>query len=237
MATLSLIRIRFGSPSQIYQVKVPQWPEPVFVRGGNSSDTKVLYETLVTDEYDILAGLTPLRTIIDGGANIGITCLHFLHSHPEAKVIAVEPFADTFEVCRKNVTRYAGRVTAIHGAIWPHSGKISLDPQEQEWTNKVRALRDGEKGATEAVTMPSLIAAAGGSVDLLKLDVEGSEKEIFGPSAGEWLRFVRNIVIELHGPDCVERVFEALAPFDYESTHRDMVYCFRNLRVRTSSAA
>ena len=79
MSTLALIKIRFGSPTQIYEVKVPQWPDPVYVRGGTSSDTTVLYELLVTNEYGILDNLDPPTTIIDGGANIGLTCMYFLH--------------------------------------------------------------------------------------------------------------------------------------------------------------
>lgn len=70
----------------------------------------------------------------------------------------------------------------------------------------------GETGTAEAFTMKLLIAATGGSVDLLKLDVEGSEREIFGSGAGDWLPFVRNIVIELHGPDCSEIFFRRSPP-------------------------
>jgi FkbM family methyltransferase len=147
----------------------------------------------------------------------------------------VEPFADTFEICQKNLAPYSGRVTALKGAIWSHGGRVSLDPHPEEWANQVKAPDGSETGSAEAFTMTSLIAEAGGFVDLLKLDVEGSEKEIFGSGADEWLPFVRNIVIELHGPDCFERFFAALAPYEYELSNQDMVYCCRNLRPRKGS--
>jgi FkbM family methyltransferase len=235
MATLKLIRLRFGSPSQMYQLKVPQWTAPVYVRGGKSSDTTVLYEILVTDEYGMLAGIDEPRTIIDGGANIGLAAVYFLQRYPSASVISVEPFREAFEVCRKNLASYGARATAVQSAIWAHEGRVGLDPQGEDWINRVCAPAEGQSGTAEAVTMASLVKAAGGSVDLLKLDVEGSEKEIFGPGAREWLPFVRNIVIELHGQDCMDRVFEALAPYDYESSNRDMVYLFRNLRYRSAA--
>ena len=235
MSTLALIKIRFGSPTQIYEVKVPQWPDPVYVRGGTSSDTTVLYELLVTNEYGILDNLDPPTTIIDGGANIGLTCMYFLHRYPGSRIISIEPFAETFQVCQKNVARYANRATALHGAIWSHAGRVSLDPQGQDWINQVRAPVEGETATTEAITMASLIKRSGGSVDLLKLDVEGSEKEIFGSGAQEWLPFVRNIVVELHGQDCKDRVFGALASYEYELSNHDMVYFFRNLHARSTS--
>lgn len=81
--------------------------------------------------------------------------------------------------------------------------------------------------------MASLIARGrGAGVDLLKLDVEGGEREIFGPNSQEWLPSIANIVIELHGPECEARFFEALQPYDYDQTHRDSVYVCRNLRPR-----
>jgi len=236
-ATLSLIRIRLGSSDRIYPVKVPQWPEPVLVRGGNSTDTTVLYELLVTGEYDVLKALDPPRTIIDGGANIGLTALTFLERYPAAQVISVEPFPETFEVCQKNLARFGSRAVAVQGAIWPHAGRVCLDPQGEDWANRVRAEEDGHGSTVEAFTMSSLIAAAGGTVDLFKLDVEGSEKEIFGYGSEEWLPHVRNVIIEVHGPDCKDRVFEALAPYDYELSNHDNVYFCKNLRARRTTVA
>ncbi len=68
--TAALVRIRFGSPDRIYSLNIPQWQHPVYVRGGKSSDTTILYEMLVTNEYQ-LDKLESPATIIDGGANIG----------------------------------------------------------------------------------------------------------------------------------------------------------------------
>jgi len=232
--TAALIRIRLGSSNRVYPISIPRWHHPVYVRGGKSSDTTVLYEILVTNEYHLVEGLNSPRTIVDGGANIGLAAVYFLNRYPSVRVISVEPFAETFEVCEKNLAPYKGRATALKGAIWSHGGRVSLDPQWEDWVNKVRAPAPGETGTAEAITMPSLIATAGGFVDLLKLDVEGSEREIFGPGAKDWLPFVGNIVIELHGADCKERFFEALSPYEYEVSSRDMVYYCRNLRLRTS---
>jgi hypothetical protein len=54
-------------------------------------------------------------------------------------------------------------------------------------------------------------------IDLLKMDVEKAEKEIFSDHP-EWLGRVRNIVIELHGEPCAKSFFEAMSRYRYDRT-------------------
>jgi len=230
-AALSLVRIRMGSRRTVYELRVPQWPHPVYLRGGTSSDTVVLYEILVTDEYQHIGDLGSPKFIIDGGANIGLASAYLLNRYPAASIVAVEPDAETIEVCRRNLASFAGRVTIVHGAIWSRGGDLFLEPNHEEWATTVRSARAGEAASIKGSTMPELIALGGGRrLDLLKLDVEGSEREIFGPEAQEWLPSVDNMVIELHGPDCLERFSSAMAPYQSEMSNRDSVYVCRNIR-------
>lgn len=157
--------------------------------------------------------------IIDGGANIGAASLYLLNRYPTARVVAVEPDPANLELCRLNLAPYGDRVVLIHGAIWKSEGRLTLETGRQEW---VSSVRDDPSGSIEAFTMPSLIAKAGGRVDLLKLDIEGGESAIFGPNASEWLPSIRNIAIELHGEDHKARFFAALADYRFDlSLHRN----------------
>ena len=235
LATIRLVVIRFGSKDKIYRVRVPQWRHPVYVHGGQSTDSMVLYEILVTGEYNFAGGLGAPQTIIDGGANIGLAAVYFLNLYPSARTISVEPFESSVELCRKNLEPYGARATVVQAAIWPDEGSVSLAPHEQEsWANRVQSAPAGDNGSgsAQALTMRSLIALCGGSLDLLKLDVEGSEREIFAHGTEEWLPDVRNILVECHGKDCEERVFAALAPYEYEMTNSDAVYFLRHLRPK-----
>ena len=204
---------------------------------------EVLYEILVREEYAFANGLDSPKSVIDGGANIGLAAAYFLNRYPSARTISVEPFQGSVELCRKNLSPYAQRATVLHGAIWPDEGGVCLDPHGDWVNNQVRRAHPGENGSAKALTMGSLISLSGGSVDLLKLDVEGSEKEIFGPDAADWLPKVRNILIELHGPDCQSRFFDALASYEYEMSCRDKVnsplsvYFLKNLRPKQPSPA
>ena len=84
--------------------------------------------------------------------------------------------------------------------------------------------------------MGSLIELGGAeAADLLKVDIERAELEIFGETAKAWLPRVRNICIELHGPDCEEAFFSALADFDYELDHAGELTICRNIQPKTEA--
>jgi FkbM family methyltransferase len=213
---LQLVRIRLtGTERQKYALRIPGFAHPVYIRGGQSSDAIALYEVLVTKEYALTAQLDSPAFIIDGGANCGMASLYFLNRYPKAKVVAVEPAPANLELCQLNLTPYGDRVTLIQGAIWKTAGRLALELGEHEWNNRVRDDQS-QAGTVEAFTIPSLISRGSGKVDLLKLDIEGSEGEIFASDTQEWLPKVRNIAIELHGDDCKDRFLAALKGYQYD---------------------
>lgn len=235
-ATLQLVRIRLAAGKHTtYSVRIPKYPYAITIRGGQSTDAWALYELLVMQEYALVADLDSPAFIIDGGANIGIASLYFLNQYPAVHIVAVEPSPANFEILSKNLAPYAEQVTLIQGAIWKSSGRLRLEPgREGEWRTSVRCVDSGESGSVEAFTVPALMAYGNGIVDLLKLDIEGSESEVFGPEAQQWLPAVRNIAIELHSKQCADRFFGALAGYQYDlhKHHKDNVIVCRNLRAR-----
>jgi FkbM family methyltransferase len=215
---LQLVRIGISSRRETtYRLRIPGYPHPVFIRGGDSSDAVVLYEVLALEVYAESGNLRPDSFIIDGGANIGMASLYFLNRYPRARVVAVEPDPSTFELCRKNLEPYGDRVVLINGAIWKAAGRLALDVAKEE---RQTSVREDQAGTVEAFTIETLRGFGGGTIDLLKLDVEGAEKEIFGPGVQEWLPAVRNILIELHGDDTKDRFFSALEEYRYDVSLR-----------------
>lgn len=214
VSMLRLVAIRLtGTREKVYTLRIPGYAHPVCIRGGTSSDAIALYETLVTGEYCLTTTLDSSVFIIDCGANVGMASLYFLNKYPEARVVAVEPDDSNLEVLRMNLAPYGNRTTIVHGAVWKNDGRLALQAGRQEWVTRVR---DDQSGSVEAFALPSLMPPGTGSVDLLKVDIEGSELEVFGPEARQWLPRVRNIAIELHGEDCKDRFFDALKGFRYE---------------------
>jgi len=181
---------------------------PLWCRHG-TSDTDVFGQIFVYREYRCLDDVSDAKLIIDCGANVGFSAAYFLTRFPGAHVIAIEPDEDNFNSLARNLAPYSPRLTALHKGIWsrPAGLVISEAPfgDNREWAVTVRETRDDERPTLEAITIPSLIPE-GGRVSILKVDIEGSEREVFSGNC-DWLDAVDNLVIELHGADC-EVVFK-----------------------------
>lgn len=152
------------------------------------------------------------RTIIDIGANVGYGSLRFAREFPEAKIIAVEPAQQNLIQLRKNCSSYPN----IHlecCAMWPRSGWVRIDNMKVDH-NAFQIIEDPE-GDIPAIGMIDLLSKHRiDRADLLKIDIEGSEKALFDDSgAREWLLHVGMLLIETHDrmvPGCSESVLRAI---------------------------
>jgi FkbM family methyltransferase len=171
-------------------------------------------------EYDPVQVSSP-RLILDLGANIGVSAAYFLSRFPTATVIAVEPDANNFEQCKRNLQPYGDRAVLLQGAVWSHKCYLKIHSYPagggKEWAVTVTESPLPEAATIEAFDVPAVCALVDfpGPIDLLKVDIEGSEKAVFA-EPGAWLWRVRNICIELHGPDCDEVFLKALKPWRCE---------------------
>ncbi len=193
------------------RLRPPNLLHPVLLRI-NSTDADVYRQVLVEEEYAAVAN-EDAEVIVDCGANVGYTSAYLLSRFPEARVVAIEPFPANAEMCRRNLAPYGSRATVIEAAVWSHSTRLVLDHAGgNEWGVHVRAARPGEIGGIEAVDLPSLGL---NRIDILKIDIEGSEADLFADGADRWLSRVSNMAIELHGTECVRRFKAAMANYHY----------------------
>ncbi|HEY1809236.1 MAG TPA: FkbM family methyltransferase [Acidobacteriaceae bacterium] len=89
----------------------------------------------------------------------------------------------------------------------------------REWAVQVRKAKPGEKADVTAYSVPDLLKASHfQQIELLKIDIEGSELALFSGNPEPWLGLVRNICIELHGAECETAFLEALKDFQYETS-------------------
>ena len=176
----------------------------------HTRDIDVYYQIFITREYRCLDHVASAELVIDCGANVGYSAVYFLERYPHAKLIAVEPDADNFAMLQRNTEPFRQRVTLINGGVWSKStGLVISNPNADSWGFSVREVRPGELTTVEAVDIPSLIYKSGcDRVSILKVDIEGSEAEVFKQAA--WLEKVDRLVIELHGPTCEQTVLRAV---------------------------
>jgi FkbM family methyltransferase len=235
-ATFQLVRRRiaaaFGQDSRtLYNIRASGYPHPVKLRGGNGSDGFAFYQILAMKDFDILHNLGSPRLMIDAGAHIGMSSIYFLNRYPSLHVVAIEADPENFEICRMNLAPFSDRVVLIKGAAWSSCGRVALVKGELEWNSHVQPADTDAEASVQSYDMPALIAAGGGGpVDLLKVDIEGAEEQVFGKDAGKWLSSVKNIAIELHGDHCEKSFFGALEGYRYEGfPYRTIMVC-QNLR-------
>lgn len=222
-------------PWHLFSLRVPGILYPVYGRTG-SSDPWVLSTIFVEREYSPIDGDREVKLVLDCGANVGYSSIFFLNRFPQCRVIAVEPDPENIKVLRMNLEPYGGRVEIVPAAVWSARATLRIVPQDAAWATQVRAVQPGEKGDLVAVDIPTLLErSSAGEVDILKMDIEGSEAEVFSGEVAKWLPRVRNLAIELHGERCTEVVEGALSSYQCHKVISGELTIFLDMKLRSSS--
>jgi FkbM family methyltransferase len=225
-------------------VEVPGIKHPVQVRL-RSSDISTLQQVLVEAGYGCVFAKTP-QVIVDAGANIGLTSVFYANRYPNTKIIAIEPVASNYAMLKINTAPYPG-IVPVQGALWKEQTELDIvDPGAGEWgfqtvpTHTDQRESPGGTGKVRAFTMDQLIAEhAIDGIDLLKVDIEGSEKEVF-EGAKSWIGRVGAIAVELHDqikPGCKAAFDAAIEGFVPLGTQGETVFVARPGRVSTLGKA
>lgn len=183
----------------VYASRIPNIRFPVYVRLA-TTDVSVLKQVLLEKHYNFPLKFSP-RTIIDAGANIGLSAVYFANRFPEAQIFAIEPEASNFQLLIRNTEAYPN-IKPMQGALWHSEGTISLfDPGLGNHGFQISDSGPANGPASKSVKATTVEAILRDqkwlTVDLLKLDIEGSEKEVFD-SSGKWIARVQAIMVELH---------------------------------------
>jgi FkbM family methyltransferase len=192
------------------RVPLPADTTSVTIRLG-TADFHVLKELYLDDVYGFataaLTGLRPpVATVVDLGANIGLTVRLWSRLFLPRAIVAVEPDADNLALCARNAASTATtHLKLVKCFVGDTSGVAGIDRRLGTWAYRMA----GPVAHLESVsvrTLPDILLEAGlGSqaIDLLKCDIEGAEAMVFrgGP---EWLSRVRAVLAEVHDPYTVQ---------------------------------
>jgi FkbM family methyltransferase len=189
-------------------LKVPGVRTLLFCRTFGS-DPWVLRGVFGAQHYEI-ALRDPPQLIIDGGANVGYAAVYFANKYPNAQIIAIEPDPENCALFHKNCASYPN-VELIQGALWTTSADLVIENSTAEsWAFRVVEAPSSTDRSFKGFTVADILRRSGKQqIDLLKLDVEGSEKQLFSSNYESWIGHVRNLVIEVHDHDCRDAVFTA----------------------------
>jgi FkbM family methyltransferase len=172
------------------------------------TDIDTFRQVFIKKEYDIEGLPENAGVIVDLGANIGLASLYFAGRFPAARVIAVEPDSSNFILLQRNIMQLGQRCEAVRAAIWSEDTNLSVKTHTDDgrylggWgaqTIAQEANADGGAAEVGALSMTTLIKQFNlDQIDILKVDIEGAELELFGSAELSWLDYVRVVVVETH---------------------------------------
>ena len=191
----------------------------VGVMGRRISNDHILSQTICLGEYSVLPILfeeifvsgvyffpssNPTPKILDGGANIGASLAYFKTIYPQCRIVAFEANERNFALLAKTAERNGWKDVELH-----HLGLHRTEGEFcfYDYNDVAGSLSSGfwqplSAGAAKRVTRVRAVPLSryvDGRVDLLKLDVEGSEHAVLEEleESGK-LGLIDQIILEYH---------------------------------------
>ena len=184
------------------------YPFDIPLRSGGSlhvstrGEVKVFWQVFVHRCYRLW---TDCRIVVDAGANIGAFSVWAAKYLPESRILSFEPHPETFAKLQHNLSAngLANRVQAVNAALAAQSGKraISRGPESQRRSLIPADQSTGLQSGIEvpSITLTDLVEKYNlPQIDLLKMDIEGSEWEVLHSTPPSVFQKIRRIQFEYH---------------------------------------
>ncbi len=161
-------------------------------------DVTTFFQIFYAREYQI-KNKSACNVIIDCGANVGLSAVWFANTYPDAKIIAIEPDPNNF-LSLQNNTRYYPNIVCLNKAVWPYETSVTVcDQGTGSWSLQTMEAKKVGDNDIDAISISTLMAQFNIKfIDILKIDIEGAEKELFSQNYEPWLSKTGLIAIELH---------------------------------------
>ena len=168
----------------------------------------VLNELLVHREYEVKIGKSN-PVIMDVGANIGLATLYFKQLYPESKIMAFEPNPQTYQLLVKNIKQNKlSNISTFNVAVTKEESEVDFyvysSRRDIPWSigdslmkSSINLWQKDFLSNTVKVKTIKLSRYINSSVDLLKIDIEGSETDVL-VEIEDKLKLIENIVLEYH---------------------------------------
>jgi FkbM family methyltransferase len=206
------------APGTLVQFDVPGWPGPVFLRA-HTSDLSTFEQVFLAGELDHALPFEPTR-IVDAGANIGFASIAFALRYPRAIVVAIEFEQANYDLLVRNA-RHWPAIRPLHAALRGRSERVAVrDEAAEACSFEAVAV---ETGGIDGVTVGDVMQRfTWDTIDLLKLDIEGSELDVLD-TASDWVADVRAVAVETHDrlrPGCQAALERVIGTGEWARTTR-----------------
>jgi len=189
------VRKLLKNKNWIVSLKLENLIEKIYIRSW-TSDYDVFNQIFLNKEYEYNIEFTP-KVIIDCWANNWLSAVYFANKYPKAKIIAVEPENSNFQILNKNIKSYKN-ILPIKKWIWDKETNLVItNPTWTKWWFQVEEsdLNEWLKATTINKIMDDYNIDF---IDILKIDIEWSEKKVFENNSSNWLNKTKYIFVETH---------------------------------------
>lgn len=176
-------------------VLTPHQKHRFLTRDGSPSDEAVIRETWVENVYQIHdSDLADTGILVDIGANIGAVSVYAASLGEHVQVIAVEPEPDNLTYLEKNLAdnQVADRVQVRAVAVTDWHGTAQIEPRH----GNSRIVDHGSGITVDSITLDQVFADLPDGCDILKMDIEGSEREVIAEASLTTLAKIRYLTME-----------------------------------------
>lgn len=188
----------------------------------NQSDPLIFEQIFCEQQYNFIhPNPNEVKWIIDAGANIGLAAIYFSSKFPNSKIISIEPNQNNFELLQKNTKNYKN-IFCINAALW-HKEEIlsisNLDELSAGFIIEPNLNPVKENTVIKSKTINNLMSEFNiDNISILKIDIEGSELEIFQYNTTPWINNSDCIITELHDwikPGVSQAFFKKMSEFNW----------------------
>ena len=153
-------------------------------------------QEIFIDEVYKFAAQRADPTIIDCGANIGLSAIYFKSHWPAARVVAFEPDPSVFDLLQKNMKeRKLANIDARNVAAWIDGSTLKFEADGALGGRLSDAAPDGRtRIEVQGVRLRDLLDSP---IDFLKIDIEGAEYPVL-KDCRDRLHNVANLFVEYH---------------------------------------
>lgn len=152
------------------------------------------------------------KRIVDCGANIGAFSLLCSVRLPEVHVVGIEPFPSTFKRFVRSIEEngFSSKISPLNAAVVGTSGTLFMD-DAKDIASHSRKVGGAQGIEVKGLTLEMILTQAGfDEVDLLKVDIEGAEYDLFAETPDAVLRQFKRIGLEYHGNGNTAELFNKL---------------------------
>lgn len=198
-----------------------------------SPDLNVAISSLLDGEYNGIHSDNP-EVIVDAGANIGSSAIFFARKFPNANIYAIEPEEGNFQILLEN-SRPFKNIIPIKAALWGSPDtRVIQNRFTGHWGYTISETANPTEPTGQSINCITIRDLMNmhhlPRIDILKMDIEGGEKNVF-ETADEWINRVNIIIAELHDHICMgsQRAFYlATREFSHFEKKGEKVIAYRN---------